>query len=110
MDNRQLPAVILPPQDIKQATLFQEEMAKRQLQLALHLHQTGLTVEAEKQLHQHVRQELETYARELEAWENQPGRSPEQQQYVKALAAELRDTFTSRLSQNARPGGSAIEA
>ena len=94
MDNRQLPAVILPPQDTKQAALLQEELARRQLQLALQLHQTALTVEAEKQLHQHVRQELETYAQELEAWLNQPGRSPEQQEYVKALAAELRDTFT----------------
>ena len=94
MDNRQLPAVLLPPQDTKQATLLQEELARRQLPLALQLHQTALTVEAEKQLHQHVRQELETYAQELEAWLNQPGRSPEQQEYVKALAAELRDTFT----------------
>ena len=59
-----------------------------------YLQLTAHTVAAEKQLHQHIRQELETYAQELEAWLNQPGQSPEQQHIVAALAAEMRDTFT----------------
>src|SRR3712207_592457 len=94
MNTKHLPAVLLRPQDTKQAARLQEELASRQQQLAFSLQQTALSFEAEKQLHQHVRQELDTYARELEAWVNQPGRSPDQQAYVTKLAAELRDTFT----------------
>ena len=84
----------LVPQDSTQAPTLQEEMHRRQLQLAREVQHAALTVEAEQTLHHKLLLELESYAKTLEDWVNQPGRSPAQQQYVQALAGEFRDTFT----------------
>ncbi len=74
----------LVPPDSTQAPTLQAKMHRRQLQLAREVQHAALTVEAEQTLHHKLLLELESYAKTLEDWVNQPGRSPAQQQYVQA--------------------------